>query len=249
MIQVLLYISDSMGERFFVGAIQGLIGAIILYFWLRHSKKKEKKQYEKALKEEIYHDSSPQTTASSNTIEVDYYNTLYDELKEKCNPAIYMNPYNAEKVEISNQIYSQLDSNKENVSYLIELRNLAIKKLGLSFSAKELFEKLSEIYNPNNYVGEKYDADKLHISNQIYAKIQKCADDIVELENIAKENCIVLKGNTICPSNVVKTQGPSTNNEKDNNNAFDFSAEKPIILIFIFIVICLIIALFIKCVG
>ena len=63
-----------------------------------------------------------------------------------------MDPYNAEKVEISNQIYSQLDNNKNNVSELIDLRNLAIKKLGLSFSAKELYDKLSEIYNPINFV-------------------------------------------------------------------------------------------------
>jgi hypothetical protein len=181
-----------MGERFFVGAIDGLILAVIIYFVQKRRKKKEKKQYEKALKEEIYHESSLQTKFSSNTIEVDYYNTLYDELKEKCNPANYMNPYNAEKVEISNQIYSQLDSNKDNIYFLIELRNLAIKKLGISFSAKELFEKLSMIYNPNNYIGEKYDADKLHVANQVYAKIQKISEDIVGLEKLAKENGIDL---------------------------------------------------------
>lgn len=184
--------SDSMGEKFFIGAIQGIIGAIILYFWLRRSKKKEKKQYENSLKEEIYHDSSSQSNDSDNIIEVDYYNTLYDELKERCDPAKYMEPYNAEKVEISNNIFSQLDTNRNNIYELIKLRNYAIKKLGLTFSAKELYDKLSKIYNPNNFVGDKYNADKLHVANQIYAKIQRSSDDIVELENIAKENSIVL---------------------------------------------------------
>ncbi len=172
MIHILLYVSNSLGERFFVGAIDGLILAVIIYFVQKRRKKKAKKQYVEDLKKEIYNDSSSQPSASNNSIEVAYYDTLYDELVEKCNPAIYMNPYNAEKVEISNQIYSQLDTNMNNISVLIELRNQAIKKLGLSFSAKELYDKLCDIYNPNNYIGEKYDADKLHVANQIYAKIQ-----------------------------------------------------------------------------
>jgi hypothetical protein len=45
MIHVLLYISDSTAEKFVIGAIQGLIGCVILYFWLRRNKKKEKKHY------------------------------------------------------------------------------------------------------------------------------------------------------------------------------------------------------------
>ena len=223
MIHIILYISESMGEKFFLGAIQGLIGCVILYFWLRRTKKKEKKQYEKELKEEIYHDFSHQTTISNNAIEVDYYGTLYDELKEKCNPANYMNPYNAEKVEISNQIYSQLDTNKNNISVLIELRNQAIKKLGLSFSAKELYDKLCEIYNPNNYVGEKYDSDKLHVANQIYAKIQSISTDIIGLENVAKENGITLirKKNFESQHKVVIKQDINTNNTDNSDNSYD----------------------------
>jgi hypothetical protein len=181
-----------MSERFFVGAIQGLIGSILVYLWLKRSRKKEMKHYKKILKKEIYNDSYQQDTLSHNTLELECYNSLYDELKEKCNPANYMNPYNAEKVEISNQIYSQLDINQRNISELIQLRNYAIKKLGLSFSAEELFQKLSDIFNPTNYIGEKYDADKLHIANQVYSEIQRKTNDIIALEAIAKENGLVL---------------------------------------------------------
>lgn len=193
MIQVLLLMSDSMSERFFVGAIEGLIAAIIMYFVLKSRKKKEAKQYEQNLKKEIYNNASSPSTSSSNALEVSYFNTLFDELKEKCNPANYMNPYDAKKVEISNHIYSQLEINKSNIAQLIELRNYAIKKLEISFSAKELYEKLSDIYNPNNFMGDHYDADKLYVANQVYAKIQANSDDIIELEKIAKENGIVLK--------------------------------------------------------
>ena len=132
MIRLLLYMSDSMSERFFVGAIQGLIGCVIAYFWLKRNKKKETKRYKKELKESIYKDSCHQITISPNTIEIECYSSLYNELKEKCNPANYMTPYNAEKVEFSNQIYSQLDINKKNIYALIQLRNSAINKLGLS---------------------------------------------------------------------------------------------------------------------
>lgn len=103
-------------KDFFVGAIDGLIFAVIIYFVQKWRKKKAKKQYVEDLKKEIYNDSSSQPMVPNNSIEIAYYDSLYDELVEKSNPAIYMNPYNAEKVETSNQIYSQLDINKNNIS-------------------------------------------------------------------------------------------------------------------------------------
>ncbi len=118
---------------------------------------------------------------------------LYDEFKIKCNPANYLNPYNAEKVDISNSIYSQLDSNKNSVDLLILLRNQAINQLGISFSAKIIYEKLCSIYNPANFIGDNYNPEKLYAANKIYSIIQQNKDIVIELEKIVKENVIPIK--------------------------------------------------------
>ena len=192
MIQILLNVSESMAEKFLIGAINGLLFAAILFFVQLFRKKKTEKPCDKDEKKGIISDTITTPTPYNNTIEVEYLDTLYDELIEKCNPVKFMNPYSAEKVEISNHIYSQLEANKNNLPVLIELRNQAIKKLALSFSAKELYDRLCEIYNPKKYVGDNYDSKKLQVANKIYAKIQNLRDDIIGLENIANENNIII---------------------------------------------------------
>ena len=53
MVNYLLATSSSLGEKFFIGAIDGLIFAIIMYFVWKRREKKEKKQYVEELKKEI----------------------------------------------------------------------------------------------------------------------------------------------------------------------------------------------------
>lgn len=118
------------------------------------------------------------------------YSYLYNELECKCNPSNYLHPYDPQKVEISNSIYSQLKENKADFSELIALRNRAIKELNIEFSSKELYDILSQIFNPSNFMNENYDAVKLDATNQIYSQILKHKNNIVELERIAIENQI-----------------------------------------------------------
>ena len=192
-LSVLLYSnSSSIGEEIFVGAISALIFSVIL--WLFNSMK-NKKGIEKEMKQvqQDIVDESLLSTDASSPIELDFdYSYLYDELKCKCNPSNYMTPYDPRKVEISNSIYMQLEESKENVLNLIKLRNRAIKELGIEFSAKELYERLSQIFNPSNYMDENYDAAKLHVANLAYAQVQENKDDIIELERIAVKNRIRL---------------------------------------------------------
>ena len=109
-----------------------------------------------------------------------------------------MNPYDAEKVGVANSIFSRLEENKDNVGKLIQLRNQAILKLGISFSASTMFECLSKIYNPSKFMGKNYDAEKLLAANKIYDKILQNKDNIIELEKIAKDMGITPYG--IVPS-------------------------------------------------
>jgi len=226
MIQILLNVSESMAEKFLIGAINGLIVTVVIFFVQLFRKKKTEKLYDKDIKKGIISDtiSTSTHTPYNNTIEVEYLNTLYDELIEKCNPANFMNPYSSEKVDISNQIYSQLEANKNNISVLIELRNQAINKIALSFSAKELYDRLCEIFNPNNYVGDNYDSKKLQVANKIYAKIQSLSSDIIGLEKIAKDNNIIIVRKNFVPSKDVLIKD-------EKGNSFD---DRTMIILFVF---------------
>ena len=86
----------------------------------------------------------------------------------------------------------ELKYNADNIPGLIELRNHAIRKLGISVSTDTVFNKLCAAYNPKQYMGENYNADKLAIANQVYKQLLANKDNIIELEKIAKE-CGVLR--------------------------------------------------------
>ena len=190
-LSVLLYgHSKNLGEEIFVAALTGLFFSIIIWIYNRNKTKKGIENTTKQVQQDIAQEARLNTVLYSSKEFYFDYSHLYEELVNKCNPSNYMNPYDPKKVEISNSIYSQLKENQNNISELIKLRNRAIKELNIKFSAKELFEKLSLIFNPSNYIDENYDATKLYAANKIYAQIQDYKDNIIELERIALDNNI-----------------------------------------------------------
>ena len=188
---VLLYgQSQSMGEEVFVGAISALFFSIIMWLFNKRKQKKDIEETTKQVQQEIVKEVKENVCLASS-IEIDY-SFLYKDLLDKCNPSNYMNPYDAKKVEISNSIYSQIEENKNNTTELIKLRNRAIKELNIKFSSELLFEKLTQVFNPSNFMNENYDAVKLYAANKVYSQIQDFKDNIIELERIASENKIDL---------------------------------------------------------
>ena len=69
-----------------------------------------------------------------------HYNSLYEELLEKCNPACFLEPYDRKKVDLANDIYKQVQKNKNNNKFLKELRTKTISELGVKFSTIQLYE-------------------------------------------------------------------------------------------------------------
>lgn len=117
------------------------------------------------------------------------YTDLFTELKEKCDPAHFMHPYDPEKVDKSNTIYSELlAANPNDMGKMKEFRRRAMDELGIKFATKKLFETLITICNPENITGEFYDPHLLNIANAIYPQILENADNIIVLEDLLMQS-------------------------------------------------------------
>ena len=115
------------------------------------------------------------------------YDTLFDELKDKCNPSNFKDVA-LDKFNIANDIYAQLmqmNSASVDDDVLRGLRNEAIDKLGVHFSTAKLYKKMTEYIDPSNFTDRQpYDKELVAISGDLYTKIQNSKNDIRELESI-----------------------------------------------------------------
>lgn len=62
-----------------------------------------------------------------------------------------------------------------------------MSELGISYQNPALYENLSALFNPQNFVGENYGALKLQVANKYYAKVQENKGNELELEKIYDE--------------------------------------------------------------
>ena len=116
------------------------------------------------------------------------YQNLYAELKAKCAPENFMNPYEPEKVSRANELYAEvLATNAQADEKLKSLRLRAMEELGVKFSTEQLFEKLTAACNPKNFTGDSYNKERLELANRLYQQILMNADNIFALEEIENE--------------------------------------------------------------
>ena len=114
-----------------------------------------------------------------------HYESLHEELKAKCAPENFMNPYEPEKVSMSNVLFSEiLATDKHAEEKLKSLRLRAMEELGIKFSTEQLYEKLTAACNPKNFTGGSYNKERLELANGLYQQILMNADDIFALEEI-----------------------------------------------------------------
>ena len=117
-----------------------------------------------------------------------HYDSLHEELKARCAPENFMNPYEPEKVSRANKLYSEiltLDKNDDEKLKLLRLR--AMEELGIKFSTEQLFEKLTAACNPKNFTGDSYNEERLELANGLYQQILMNADDIFALEEVEEK--------------------------------------------------------------
>lgn len=114
------------------------------------------------------------------------YNSLYEELCDKCFPERFMQPYDAPKVSIATKLYSDVlqsmnDQDKQN-----ELRQRAYKELGVKFDGTHLYNYLMDYLNPRVYLNP-FMPDKLEIANRYYPSIEENKADYIALESIRSD--------------------------------------------------------------
>lgn len=109
------------------------------------------------------------------------YSSLYEELRQKCNPSNFMHPYNFELVKLSNALYSEIEVNKSDMDALKRIRRRAVAELGIKISTEKLYNLLSNRLDPSKYVGNRKLVD---MANYFYNQMLCNADNIEVLEQI-----------------------------------------------------------------
>ena len=116
------------------------------------------------------------------------YKNLHAELKARCAPENFMNPYEPDKVSMANELYSLvLSANENDDATLKALRLKAMELLGVRFSTEELYKKLTDACNPKNFTGENYNKERLDLANRLYQAVLMNADNIIALEEVEVE--------------------------------------------------------------
>lgn len=125
-----------------------------------------------------------------STFDEKEYDTLYEELVEKCHPNKFIDGNNFDKklFEKANKLYAEILKCKDlPEKELIHLRNQAIEILGAHFSTKRKYEYLDSFLNPKVYTAvepEDYDSERVSEAANWYTILQKNRNDIRELEKL-----------------------------------------------------------------
>ncbi|MBQ7210454.1 MAG: hypothetical protein IJS05_06130 [Paludibacteraceae bacterium] len=118
------------------------------------------------------------------------YNTLYEELLDKCYPQKFMQPYDKHKVDVAIDITDQLKHNQscwhdikdnELTDEFRQILTQAINELGISINASRLYDYLKKSIEPFIY---RNDATIAHDANSILSMIEEKKNDILQLDNL-----------------------------------------------------------------
>ena len=117
------------------------------------------------------------------------FDSLYEELNEKCNPNRFLYPFVLERFELANRLYDELQkSQKRDDASLKDIRDRAMAGLGIHISTHRLYEYLMKYCYPGIYTDIKpYDKERVLEAGRLYGKMQKSKDDIHALEVVEKE--------------------------------------------------------------
>ena len=111
------------------------------------------------------------------------YDSLYDELKDKCDPKQLVKSGKHDLVPIATELFKSIIQNKDNQCALDDLRRQASAALGVKFDGTKLYNYLMEYLDPNLYQ-EKHLLKKYDFVMKYYPLVEASKDDYVALEKI-----------------------------------------------------------------
>ena len=114
------------------------------------------------------------------------YDSLYDELIDKCDPGKYKDE-EKERYDVANDIYGQLKQGGQLISNhaLCYLRNRAIDELGIHISTSKLYNELKSLIDPDNFIKiEPYNKGLVEKAKMVYDQLKANKDDIRALEQL-----------------------------------------------------------------
>ena len=117
------------------------------------------------------------------------YDSLYEELLDKCNPKNFMVVYDKAKVDAAILIYDELSRvNKKDEECIRTIRDRAVLRLGIRVSTDRLYKELIDYCNPQNFLTTvPFQADLLQAANHFYAEVRANKNDIHELERLSSQ--------------------------------------------------------------
>ena len=144
--------------------------------------------------------SNPLVPNEEKTMEMEKeYDSLYDELLEKCNPRRFdIESFGLSKFNIANEIYSQLldckaiseTMGKQEVSEdaLKVLRNRAIDELSIHISTTKKYNELKDFLDPKQYINRQpYDKELVAKTADLYNQLLNNKNDIRALEELEND--------------------------------------------------------------
>lgn len=172
------------------------------------------------------------------------YDTLFDELAEKCHPNRFLGDEHFDEYLFNkaNRFYAELQKKKgESDENLLMLRNQAMEELGIHISTKKKYDYLMRYLSPEVYVDmQPYDEDRVAEAGKWYALLKQRKSDIVALEQLelnAKDFISKRK-----KEEVVKQEQEELKKEKQREEEKKQSEDKRF-AIFVFITIIVVILL------
>ncbi len=115
--------------------------------------------------------------------------TLQERLKRLCNPQNFMKNYDMKKVETANALYQRLMTVGLGENALNEISQTAITELGITLIDETRLKKLKERVNPQRYM-KPYNAEKVSLANELFARISKTEltyEEYIEIEKESKK--------------------------------------------------------------
>lgn len=192
-------IGNSIGEKVFIAMLTSIVISIFLFFWNKRTEKREARRERENFKRE------ERQAQEAQTEEEEYFKTLYliaferksemlfdydwtiKQLLDKCNPKCFLSPYSPEKVEIATRLFSRLKNlgNNYDKREVRLIRKEANEKLNIELSSEKAYSLLTTLFNPSNYIDEKFDEKKLIACNKAFQHIEKYKTDLRKLEQFA----------------------------------------------------------------